>query len=637
MLAPLLPPGAEILSDVSDLLDRVRPDVVHIVTPPASHAELAARALQAGCHVYVEKPFTSTRAEAESLLQLAAQRDRLVCAGHQYLFERPNLLALEALPTIGRLTHVESYFSFKMVRRTITPSDQAKDILPHAVYPLVAQLRAGATTHDRAIEVVGVDANADGDIYALLHLGDCTGVLILTLSGRPVEQYQHLVGTNGWLRADYITGSLTRLPGPGTGLGVLFTPYRRAFQTLSGATAGFWRLIFRRTTSYPGLVILLGRFYDSIRNGAPSPLTPQSILDTVTICEHIGTALDDAERVGETAARRRVLDEEVGLPRATRGTVLVTGGTGLLGRKVVAELRWAGFGVRTINRRLPRWSVRIPGVEYVAGDLARPLDASVMNGVTLVAHCAAETAGSKSDHVRNSIDATRNIIDAAAGAGIRDFVHISSLGVLKPGRDVGGALDEQSPIDAGNLGRGPYVWGKAESEAFVRESGERLGMRVRIIRLGPLVDYAAFSAPGRLGRELGPLYVAIGARSANLSVCDIGTAARVIRSYAEDMDQAPPLLNLVEAPPPTRADLAARLRSERPDLWFFWFPGWLLRLLSPSLRLLQRFALGSSKPIDIYAAFASERYRTGLAQQAIERAGPTAVKPPLPLHHVVRV
>ena len=66
-----------------------------------------------------------------------------MCAGHQVLFESPALAVWEALPEIGRLVHIESYFSFKMVRRTITPVDQVKDILPHAVYPVVDQLRAG--------------------------------------------------------------------------------------------------------------------------------------------------------------------------------------------------------------------------------------------------------------------------------------------------------------------------------------------------------------------------------------------------------------------------------------------------------------------------------------------------------------
>ena len=50
-------------------------------------------------------------------------------------------------------------------------------------------------------------------------------MLIVTLSGRPVEQYQHIVGTNGSLRADYVTGAVTQLDRAGHGSGVLLTPY----------------------------------------------------------------------------------------------------------------------------------------------------------------------------------------------------------------------------------------------------------------------------------------------------------------------------------------------------------------------------------------------------------------------------
>jgi predicted dehydrogenase/nucleoside-diphosphate-sugar epimerase len=627
-LGTLLPSGARIVGDARELLEDIKPDVVHIVTPPSSHAALAREAILAGCHVYVEKPFTPTRAEAQAVLDLAAERGLKVCAGHQYLFEKPCLMALETLPAIGRLVHVESFFSFKTARRTITPVDQAKDILPHAVYPLVAQLRAASgRASSEAIALLGLDVRADGDIYAIVRLGDVTGLIVVTLNGRPVEQYQTLIGTNGALRADYITSSLIRLVGQGTGPGVLFTPYRRAWQTVTGANKGFYNLIFKRKTSYPGLLTILDRFYASVRDNTPSPLTPQSILDTVDLCERAGKALDAAERVAEDAAQLRLAAVEPTLPplNPARPLVLLTGGTGLLGRTVTEELRHAGIPVRVIARRMPRYSSRVPGVEYVVADLARGLSADIMSGVGFVVHAAAETAGGKDDHQRNSIDATRQVFEAAARAGVRHNIHISSLAVLKPGHEVGGPLSESSPVDAGHLRRGPYVWGKAESENIVRDIAKGHGIEIKIIRPGPLVDYTAFQPPGRLGRELGPWFVAIGARKHALSVCDVGTCARVIRSYVEDFAAAPPLVNMVEAPPPARRELAARLLEQRPDLKVRWFPAWLLRTLSGPLKLVQRVALGSKEPVDVYAAFASERYITDVAHGVIQRAGPSAI------------
>lgn len=627
-LRPLIPAGARIVKDAATLLEEIKPDVVHIVTPPGSHATLALQALRAGANVYVEKPFTPTRAEAAAIMELANERGLRVVAGHQYLFERPNLIAHEKLPEIGKVVHVESFFSFRMVRRTITRVEQCKDILPHAVYPLTEHLRRAAGNNADAIQIVGVDARASGDVYALLRLGDCTGILTVTLSGRPVEQYQHILGTNGSLRADYIIGGVIHLSGPGDGAGVLFTPYRRSSQTVSGANSGFARLIFKRKTSYPGLTTLIDGFYSAIRERKPAPMSPASILDTVDVCERIGQALDAAEARDEAAAEQRLADLEAKLPPvdASRGVVLITGGTGMLGTPVVTEMRHAGFKVRVLSRRVPKPSKRVPGVEYVACDLGGGIDPKLMEGVTLVAHCAAETAGGKDEHVRNSIVATRNMIEAAARVGAKKFIHVSSLAVLKPGREVRGPLNEQTPVDADNLGRGPYVWGKAESEVLVQKLGRELGVDVKVVRPGPLVDYSDFHAPGRLGRELGPYYVAIGGRSTPLSVCDVWTAARVIRSYATGFEAAPPMLNMVEGKPPTRKELVTRLLEHRPDLKVVWFPGLLLRLMNGPAKLAQRLLLGSKKPIDVYSAFASERYQTDLAHKTIERAGPSAIR-----------
>src|SRR4051812_39112888 len=50
-LIPLLPAGAVIVPSAAELFAQARPEVVHIVTPPATHTRLALEALAAGCHV----------------------------------------------------------------------------------------------------------------------------------------------------------------------------------------------------------------------------------------------------------------------------------------------------------------------------------------------------------------------------------------------------------------------------------------------------------------------------------------------------------------------------------------------------------------------------------------------------------
>ena len=363
-LLPLLGNAdAIVVSSAEELLARARPDVVHIVTPPASHFALASLAIEAGCHVYVEKPFTPTADEASRLLALAERRGVKVCAGHQVLFEAPALGVSEQLWRIGRLVHIESYFSFRMVRRTITSVEQVKDILPHAVYPVVDQLRRGTGVTDDPIAIAGMSLDASGEAYVLLRLAGVTATVMVTLNGRPVEQYQNLSGTNGSLRADYIGGFLGQLIGPGTGPGVLLTPYRRALHTVTGTTGGVARLL--RGGSYPGLRTLVRRFYESIRDNTLPPLSPRSIIDTVSLCEQVARALESIDRDHEATARERLNDAESNLPPVAAGVplVLLTGGTGLLGKCIASEVRQAGFPVRVVARRLPPYSRRVPGVQ----------------------------------------------------------------------------------------------------------------------------------------------------------------------------------------------------------------------------------------------------------------------------------
>jgi hypothetical protein len=80
------------------------------------------------------------------------------------------------------------------------------------------------------------------------------------------------------------------------------------------------------------------------------------------------------------------------------------------------------------------------------------------------------------------------------------------------------------------------------------------------------------------------------------------------------------MLNLVEADAPTRRQLVARHLENRPDLRLVWLPAWMLRLMSPPMKLMQRIVFRGKKPIDVYAAFASEKYRIDLAAEVIAKA-----------------
>jgi uncharacterized protein YbjT (DUF2867 family) len=130
--------------------------------------------------------------------------------------------------------------------------------------------------------------------------------------------------------------------------------------------------------------------------------------------------------------------------------ILVTGGTGTLGRFVVARLRAKGAEVRVLTRQ-PRPDA--DGVSYVVGDLETGAGAeAAVRGVHTIVHCAGSQKG---DDVK-----ARHLMAAAARAGVRHVVYISVVGADR--------TPVTSGIDRAMFG---YVAAKRAAEQIVAESG----------------------------------------------------------------------------------------------------------------------------------------------------------------------
>jgi predicted dehydrogenase/nucleoside-diphosphate-sugar epimerase len=600
-LAPLasLLPGAVMEQDAGRLLDRVRADVAHVCTPPAYHAAGARAALEAGLHVYVEKPFALAEADAAEVLALAAERGLRVCAGHQLLYEAPSRTARELFPALGRVVHLESYFAFRQVRSgrggqpALSAEGQLIDILPHPVYLLLSSLEEAAPGEPLEIERVRVGRG--GTIHALLRRGDVTGTLVVTLAGRPVESYLRVVGTNGSLHADYVRGTVQRAIGPGSsGIDKALGPYRLARQLFGGTTVALGRRILKRQRSYPGLAEIFEAFYGAIRAGEAAPMTPGSILETVGVCQRIAENLRPAEPAAPAGGSA---------VRSAPPRIVVTGGTGFLGREVLHQLRAREVPVRSVTRRSPPAWDRVPGVEYQVADLADGLSAEALTGIDAVIHCAAETSGGWDAHERNSTGATERLLVAAADAGVRHVVYISSIAVLA-GPD---PLTESSPLQEGKES-GPYVWGKAEAERRARALGEELGIRVTVLRPGAIVDWRQLDPPGKLGRRIGNLFVAVGAGRDTLGVVDVSDAARAAVWIALHGDAGPGTLNVVDPALPTKARLVKHLRHANPGLRVVWLPRGVLWPLSWMAMGLQKVLRPRAPAINVATVFARRAY-----------------------------
>src|ERR1700733_6546020 len=79
-------PGVTATCDAKEVLSSSSIDAVAVITPVWTHFELAKTALQNGKHVLVEKPFTSTVAQAEELIELASRKNLMIMVDHTFLF-----------------------------------------------------------------------------------------------------------------------------------------------------------------------------------------------------------------------------------------------------------------------------------------------------------------------------------------------------------------------------------------------------------------------------------------------------------------------------------------------------------------------------------------------------------------------
>lgn len=101
-------PASALASDLGDVLDDI--DAVLIATPPGSHAAIARRALEAGKHVLVEKPLTTSVEDAQMLVDIADERGVQLMVGHTFEYN-PAVWKLRDLVrsgTLGRVLYVDT-------------------------------------------------------------------------------------------------------------------------------------------------------------------------------------------------------------------------------------------------------------------------------------------------------------------------------------------------------------------------------------------------------------------------------------------------------------------------------------------------------------------------------------------------
>ena len=520
-----------------------RPDIVHVCTPPAFHFQSAHAALEASAHVYVEKPFALSARDARTLLALATARGRLVCAGHQLLHDPGFQVLMGRLGELGTLLHADSHFTFRPVGTSARTGAAALahhliDILPHPLYSLVSVMERGIADSDN-VEIAWVDASPTA-VQSILRTGNLTGRLFVSLRARPIASSLTLTGTDGSLSCDFMRSIVVGSPNPGTELlEKVFTPIVEGGQLISRTTASTARRL-RSGIGYPGLCELMGSFYEAVALGHPSPLSSRHLLRVSEVFEALVAKIDAS--VARSTAGRSLASVTSRKPRT-----VVTGARGFLGAELARALgpvRGVGRGARPDDANIGEW---------VTSDLSRGLSADALAGADIVVHAAAETSGGYDDHRRNTIAATKHLLRAMHAAGVRKLLLVSSLSVLEPPRSPWERQDERTRRPSRPRAFGPYTWGKCLQEALVERDAPKLGIAVRIVRPGALIDSADLTLPGLMGRRLfGRWHLGLGRPALPIAVCDVARCADAIAWCVRNFDETPPVVHLFDAELTTR-------------------------------------------------------------------------------------
>ncbi len=147
----------------------------------------------------------------------------------------------------------------------------------------------------------------------------------------------------------------------------------------------------------------------------------------------------------------------------------VTGGTGFVGRRLLRLAAKHGHSVRALARS-PQ--APCPGVEWVPGDLAS-LPAALFTGADAVIHVGGVINARRSaDFTDANVEGTRRVLAAAGLAGVRRFVHVSSLAAREPHLSRYGRSKSESETVVGesrldwSIVRPPAVYGPGDRETF---------------------------------------------------------------------------------------------------------------------------------------------------------------------------
>jgi predicted dehydrogenase len=285
-----------VYDDFALLLAEQQPDVVHITTPPQSHLQLGVAAMEAGAHVWIEKPLAVDAAETRELVRVARQTGRKLTVGHSYWLDTPalDLRRLIDSGAIGEVVHVESWYGYDLDggygKAIMSSPDNWVHHLPGKLFQnnvdhlfnkvleflpstdLVVQATA-FRRHDRHYG----DRRDELQDELRVYLADPTGptaYATFSSSAAPRGHWVKVYGTKGSATADFNLRTVEVAAGVSlpTNLGRLLPSVGKVAAAAKQAATNAGRFATAEFHYFAGFRRLIDAFYESINTDGPEPI-----------------------------------------------------------------------------------------------------------------------------------------------------------------------------------------------------------------------------------------------------------------------------------------------------------------------------------------------------------------------------
>lgn len=288
-----------VFDNLQELL-ALKPDVVHVLTPPASHRAVVMEALAGGANVYVEKPMALSVADCEAMTRAAIAADRQLCVGHNWLYSAGMLQAQAMIESgkTGNVVQAAAHYNYDVRRNTSLgeghwakdlPGGIAEDLAVHPVALLVRLLGAPRRAYaiHRSSQTLANGNTAD--VRALLDAERGLGTMSVSLRSRPDMGLLDIWCERMVLRLNIssMTLSLHReLPVPRT-VGRGLANVDVAAQLLLSTASTTWKLVRKKVDGSYGIAPLIHAFYAALESGRAAPVGPVEGTEAVSVLRSV--------------------------------------------------------------------------------------------------------------------------------------------------------------------------------------------------------------------------------------------------------------------------------------------------------------------------------------------------------------